>query len=221
MSTNKQTVERDFYYKREVNRKHKLKVWGFSLGGHLMTYLVITAIRMAFPFMSFSSNSFGVSYVIMGALVCIPVAIILPHWAVRMYLSHLIPRIYSLADDPNEWRKKAVQLISICEPVRFVLGLLPLSFTRFGSTTAPATFVIYSYFYLYPTEKYDQIIMNYSFELVDILVFLLIYLAYFVIYEYFFLKYIRKQMIRQRIYLEGELAVREKYYNYNKRKFDD
>ena len=221
MSIEKQTVERDFYYKREVNRKHKLKVLGFSLGGHLMTYLVITAIRMAFPFMSFSSTNFGVSYVIMGAFVCIPVAIILPHWAVRAYLSHLIPRIYSLADDPSEWRKKSLQLISVCEPVRFVLGLLPLSFTRFGSTTAPAVFVIYSYFYLYPTEKYEQIVLNYSFELVDILVFLLIYIVYFAIYECFFLRYIKKQMMRQQRYLSGELAVREKYYNYNKRRFDD
>ena len=221
MSTNKQTVERDFYYKREINRKHKLKVLGFSLGGHLMTYLVITAIRMAFPFMSFSSTSFGVSYVIMGAIICIPVAIILPHWAVRRYLSHLIPRIYSLDDDPREWKKKALQLISICEPVRFVLGLLPFSFTRFASTTAPATFVTYSYFYLYPTEKYEQVIMNYNVELVDFLVFLLIYLLYFAIYELFFLRYIKKQMMRQQIYLKGELDIREKYYNYNKRRFDD
>lgn len=221
MSTEKQTVERDFYYKREVARKHKLKVMGFSLGGHLMTYLIITAIRMAFPFLSISSPEFGVSYIIIGALICIPIAILLPSWAVRRYLSHLIPRIYSLSDDPNEWRKKAVQLISLCEPVRFVLGLLPFSFTRFASTTAPATFVIYSYFYLYPMEKYDQVIMNFNVELADLLVFLLIYIVYYAVYEYFFLRYIKKQMMRQRVYLEGMLAERDKYYNYNKRKFDD
>ena len=221
MSTEKQTVERDFYYKREVNRKHKLKVLGFSLGGSFMTYIVITAIRMAFPFLSISSPSFGVSYIIFGAFICIPVAVLLPHWAVSKYLSNLIPRVYSLADDPREWKKKALQLISICEPVRFVLGLLPFSFTRFGSTTAPATFVIYSYFYLYPTEKYDQIIINNQAELVDWLVFLLIYILYFIICEFFFLKYIKKQMMCQQIYLNGMLAERDKYYNYNKRKFDD
>ena len=221
MSTDKQAVERDFYYKREVNRKHKLKVMGFSLGGHLTTYIVIAAIRMAFPFLSIGSPSFGVSYIIIGALICLPVAALLPFWAVRKYLSYLIPRIYSLADDPKEWRKKAVQLISVGEIVRFVLGLLPFSFTRFGMTTAPVTFVAYSYFYLYPTEKYEQIIMNYSFGFVDFLVFLLIYFAYFAIYEYFFLKYIKKQMMRQQVYLEGMLAERDKYYNYNKRKFDD
>ena len=221
MLTDKQTLERDFYYKREVDLKHKLKVMGFSLGGHLTAYIVIAAIRMAFPFLSISSAAFGVSYIIIGALICIPITILLPSWAVRRYLSHLIPRIYSLSDDPNEWRKKAVQLISLCEPVRFVLGLLPFSFTRFGSTTAPATFVIYSYFYLYPTEKYDQVIMNYNVELTDLLVFLMIYIVYYAVYEYFFLRYIKKQMMRQQTYLEGMLAEKDKYYNYNKRKFYD
>ena len=63
--------------------------------------------------------------------------------------------------------------------------------------------------------------MNNSFEFVDFLVFLLIYFAYFVIYECFFLRYIKKQMMRQQVYLEGMLAERDKYYNYNKRKFYD
>lgn len=221
MLTDKQTLERDFYYKREVDLKHKLKVMGFSLGGHLTAYIVIAAIRMAFPFLSISSAAFGVSQIIAGFLICLPVAILIPGWAVRRYLSFLISRIYSLADEPKEWHKKAVQLISLGEIVRFVLGLLPFSFTRFGSTTAPITFIVYSYFYLYPTEKYDQIILNYDVSGIDLLVFILIYLVYFAIYEVLFLRYIKKQMMRQQTYLEGMLAEKDKYYNYNKRKFYD
>ena len=70
-------------------------------------------------------------------------------------------------------------------------------------------------------EKYDQVIMNFNVGLTDLLVFLMIYIVYYAVYEYFFLRYIKKQMMRQRIYLEGMLAERDKYYNYNKRKFDD
>ena len=217
----KDIIKRDFYYEREITLKHKLKVLGFSLGGHLTTYFIIMIIRMAFPFLSISSPSFGVSYIIIGAVICISVAAFLPSWAVRKYLSYLIPRIYSLADDIKEWRKKAVQLIFVGELVRFVLGILPLSFTKFGMTTAPVTFVAYSYFYLYPTEKYDQIVLNNSVGSLDLIVFILIYLVYFIIYEFFFLKYIKKQMLRQQVYLEGELSVNNKYYNYNKRRFDD
>ena len=36
-----------------------------------------------------------------------------------------------------------------------------------------------------------------------------------------FLKYIKKQMMRQQVYLKGMLVERDKYYNHNKRKFYD
>ena len=49
----------------------------------------------------------------------------------------------------------------------------------------------------------------------------MIYIVYYAVYEYFFLRYIKKQMMRQQTYLEGMLAEKDKYYNYNKRKFYD
>lgn len=217
MTQNQQVIERDYYYKRQVTAKHIAKVAGFSFVGNVFTYFIVNNI---FSILASLSSSDDVLYMIVGSIICLPVAILLPCFPIYKYLSFLLPRLYSLADAPKSWYKKAIRLISGSEILRFVLGLLPLNLTKYGVTTSPVTYLIYELLWIKPLDKYDDIWLNNEVALLDFLVFLIIYLIYFAVYEFFLLKKIKKEFVRQQKYLEGCLNEREKYYNFNKRRLD-
>ena len=209
---------RDYYYQREVSAKHMLKVAGFSFAGNVITYFISALIIFLLQFY-FAGNM--VLVVAVGAVIILPISALLPSFPPYRYLYHLVPRIYSLADDINVWYKKAVKLIMYCEAARFAVGLLPLAFTKYGILTSPFTYYVYTFLYVYPTDSYDRIMLNNQTGSVDVLVFVLAYFAYFAAYEFFILRKIKRYMIRQQEYLEGCKQEREKYYNYNKIKFYD
>ena len=209
---------RDYYYQREVSRKHMLKVAGFTFGGNAVTYFLGALVLFLLNFY-FAGNT--VLVVAVGAVIIIPASAVVSCFPPYRYLYHLVPRIYSLADDIKDWRKKAVKLIMYCEIARFATGLLPLAVTKYGILTSPFTYYTYTFLYVYPSDSYDRIILNGQVGLVDVLVFLFVYISYFAAYEFFILRKIKKYMIGQQEYLEGCKQEREKYYNYNKIKFYD
>ena len=195
-----------------------LKVAGFTFAGNIITYFACALILFLLNFY-FAGNT--VLVVAVGAFIVIPISIFVPGFLPSRYLYHLVPRIYSLADDIKEWRKKAVKLIVYCEVARFAVGLLPLAVTKYGILTSPFTYYTYTFLYVYPSDSYDRIILNGRVGFVDVLVFLFVYISYFAAYELFMLRRIKKYMIGQQEYLEGCKQEREKYYNYNKIKFYD
>ena len=149
------------------------------------------------------------------------ISAMLPSFPPYRYLYFLVPRLYSLVDDIKVWYKKAIRLITFSEVLRFLVGLLPLPFTKYGITTSPFTYFAYTFLYVYPTDSYERIVQNNEVGFIDVLVFIFIYLVYFAIYEFFLLKKIKKYMVNQQEYLEGARNEREKYYNYNKIKLYD
>ncbi len=209
---------RDYYYQREVNFKHMAKVAAYTFGGNIVTYFVIALIIFS---LEFYLGGNMVLVVAVGAVITLPVAAWLPSFPPYRYLYFLVPRLYSLADDIKIWYKKATKLILFSEPLRFVIGLLPFSFTKYGIITSPFTYFAYTLLYIYPTDNYDKIVINKDLGFVDLAVFAFIYLAYFAAYEFFLLRKIKKYMVDQQEYLEGCRNEREKYYNYNKIKFYD
>ena len=209
---------RDYYYKREVSFKHMAKVAAYTLGGNIVTYFIIAVILFMLEFY-LAGNM--VLVVAIGAVITLPIAALLPCFPPYRYLYFLVPRLYSLADDIKVWYEKAVKLIAFGEAMRFLVGLLPLPFTKHGIVTSPFTYFAYTFLYIYPTDSYERIVLNKEIRFVDGAAFAFIYLAYFAVYEIFLLRKIKKYMVNQQEYLEGARNEREKYYNYNKIKFYD
>ena len=209
---------RDYYYKREVSFKHMAKVAAYTLGGNIVTYFIAALVIFLLEFY-LAGNM--VLVVAVGTFIILPISVVFPCFPPYRYLYHLVPRLYSLADDIKVWYKKATKLIVFSEICRFIVGLLPLAFTEYGILTSPFTYYTYVFLYVYPTDNYDRIMLNNDQGFVDVAVFMAIYLVYFVIYEFFLLRKIKKYMIGQQEYLEGCRQEREKYYNYNKIKFYD
>jgi hypothetical protein len=83
--------------------------------------------------------------------------------------------------------------------------------------TSPITYLLYTLFYIEPLGKFDAVLIKRKASFMDILVFLLIYCAYFFLYDYLMYGKIKKQILRHQQYLQGCMDEKEKYYNYNKR----
>ena len=151
---------------------------------------------------------------VLQVLLTIPVAIVLPSFLVHRYLASAVPKLFSLRDDVSLWHKKAIRLIAPEEAVRFLIGLVPLPFTEYGVLTSPVTYLLYTLVYVNPTDKYEEVMVNHHASLIDTAVFLLIYLIYFALYNFFLFRKFKKEVIRQHTYLEGCLAEKQKSENY-------
>lgn len=193
--------EQNFYYEDQLNWEDRLKFGAVSIGVHFAAYFVSSflfslLLGMLPPI---------AQYPLLGILYTV-----LPLFWMGKYLSSAIPPMYSLTDDDALWRKKAVSLMLPGEIVRFVLGILPSPLLRYGTVTSPLTGLLYDLLYITPTGKYESIMVNGTLGVLDIAVFLLIYFAYFAVYEFVVLRMFRKRLTRHISELEGELKEREK-----------
>lgn len=209
MTQNQQIIERDFYYEKKVTSSDILKFIAVSAGAHLAAYYYILCFTSLISLWKGTAT-----YVVLQVLLTIPVAIVLPSFLVHRYLASAVPKLFSLRDDVNTWHKKAIRLIIGEEALRFLIGLLPLPFTAYGVLTSPVTYLIYTLVYVNPMDKYEEVLVNHHANLLDTAVFLLIYLIYFSLYNFFLFRKFKKEVIRQHTYLEGCLAEKQKSENY-------
>lgn len=209
MNEKQYILERDFYYKREITYADRFKFLGVTLLAHFLAYyymMCFTSLTQIWVGSAF--------YVVFQAIGLLPIAWLIPFFLIRQYLQARIPKLFSLADEENAWRQKAFRWISLCELLRFLTGLIPLSITRFGVMTSPVTYLLYTLFYIEPLGKFDAVLRDGKAGLLDLTVFFLIYGAYFFLYDYFLVRRIQKEAARHRQYLRGCLREKEKYYDY-------
>lgn len=193
--------EHNFFYNSKLNWEDRLKFGAVSIGVQFAAYFIssfLFALLLGmFPMIA--------QYLLRGILY-----IILPFLWIRKYFSSVIPSMYSLTDDDALWRKKAISLMLPGEIVRFVLGILPSPLLRYGTVTSSITGLLYDLLYIIPMEKHKLIMENGTPGLLDIAVFLLIYLTYFAVYEYIVFRMFRKRLTSHISELEEELKEREK-----------
>ena len=205
MTHDDKIIKRDFYFNREVTRKEKIKFMGITLISNAATFYIITLVAQLLSIMR------GMAlHVLLQALTLLPIAVILPWIMTTRAMRHIVSRFYSLADDVDNWHKKAISIVTLGEAVRFGIGLLPTVFTKFGMITSPVTYHIYSLFYVVPTGRYEEAIAGAGTSFLDTAVFLLIYILYFAIYEFLFMKKFKKEVIRNKNFLEATLLERKK-----------
>ena len=205
MTHDDKIIRRDFYFNREVTRKEKIKFMGITLISNAATFYIITLVAQLLSIMQ------GMAlHVLLQALTLLPIAVILPWIMTTRAMRHIVSRFYSLADDVDNWHKKAISIVTLGEAVRFGIGLLPTVFTKFGMITSPVTYHIYSLFYVVPTGRYEQAVGGAGTSFMDTAVFLLIYVLYFAIYEFLFMKKFKKEVIRNKNFLEATLLERKK-----------
>ena len=209
MNEKQYVLERDFYYKREITYADRFKFLGVTLLAHFLAYYYM----MCFTSLTqiWGGSAF---YVVFQAIGLLPIAWLIPFFLTRQYLRARIPKLFSLADEESGWRQKAVRWISLCELLRFLTGLIPLSTTRFWVMTSPVTYLLYTLFYIEPLGKFDAVLRDGKAGPLDLTVFFLIYGAYFFLYDYFLVRRIQKEAARHRQYLRGCLREKEKYYDY-------
>ena len=201
--------ERDFFYKREITHTDRLKFLGVALLSNYLAHYYMLCSRYLTRFLIVSQV-----YVIVQALCLIPIALLLPPFLIKQYIRAKTPHLFSLLDNSDDWHNKAFSWIAMGEFIRFLIGFIPLSVTKFGIITSPITYLLYESFYLEPLDKFDTVILNNHIGFFDAMVFLLIYGLYFLLHSYFLSRKIKKEVKRHLQYLQGCLNEKEKYYHY-------
>lgn len=209
MTQNQQIIERDFYWTKHITASDSLKFFGISMLSNFMAYYYVVCCN------SLISVFEGMAaYVLLQALMTIPLTIFLPPFLMKFYIRSAVPKLYSLADDPQKWYRKAAKLMAVPEIIRFLAGILPVSFLNYGVLTSPVTYCLYSLLYITPFDKYNEVLLNGNIGVMDTIVFLLIYVLYYGIYEYVIVKKFRKEVFRHNVYLEGCLSEKLKVISY-------
>lgn len=209
MTQNQQIIERDFYYKKQVTASDILKYLGISLLSNFAAYYYVICCTSMISIWEGTAT-----YVLLQIILTIPLTIFLPPFLIFRYIRSVVPKLYSLADDLQKWYTKALRLTVISEIIRFLLGILPVNFLNYGVITSPVTYCLYSLFYITPLEKYDEVLLEGHASIIDTIVFLLIYMLYYVIFEYVISRKFKKEVIRHNFYLEGTLNEKLKEQSY-------
>ena len=209
MTQNEQIIKRDFYYQRDVTAVDRCKFAAVSLGAQLAAYYYILCFTSLLSMWQGSAT-----HAVLQALCTLPVAALLPSFLVHRYLASAVPKLYSLRDEEKWWHKKAVRLMLGGEIFRFLVGLIPLPFTAYGVLTSPVTYLLYTIAYVNPAGKYEAIFVHHSVSPVDTAVFLIIYVLYFSLYNFFLYRRCRHEVRRQHVYLTGCLREKEKSDSY-------
>ena len=213
MSPNQQEIERDFYFKKEIVQSDTLKYAGITILANFMAYYLVFCINY---FLSALQGT--ASYVLFQFILFIPICAVVPSFLVYQYVRHFVPKYFSLADTPDTWHKKVLRWVGIGELLRLLLGLLPFSITKFGVTTSPLTYHLYTLIYVVPTDKFDAIMLDGGATFGDVAVFLIIYILYFALYSFLLSGKIKKEITRHQTYLEGCIKEKERFYNFNKKR---
>ena len=208
-----QVIERDFYFKRAISRSDTLKYAGITILANFIAYYFVFCVNYFLAILEGSA-----SYVLLQIILFIPICAVVPSLLVYQYVRHFVPQYFSLADTPDTWRKKALQWVGIGELLRLLLGLVPLSITKFGASTSPLTYHLYTFVYVMPTDRFDTIMLDGGSTFADIAVFLIIYILYFALYSFLLSGKIKKEIARHQMYLEGCLKEKERFYDFNKKR---
>lgn len=209
MTQNQQIPERDYYAEKTVTASHSLKFMLIHIGIHMAVYYCVL-----FCGVFFSAFAGSATYVVLQAVTTIPLAIILPLILLKRYCQSVIPKLYTLADAPENWHRKAIRLILPGEIVRFLLGFVPIPILQYGVITSPAAYCLYNLCYITPLGKYEAVLVNRNGSAVDTIVFLGIYILYFAVYEVVIFRKFRKETVRHTTFLTGSLHERNRTQKY-------
>ena len=212
MKQQHQVIERDFYYKRDITLTDMVKFAGVTLLSNFLAYYYMICFMYLTKFLTGSQI-----YIVVQVLGLLPIALLLPIFLLNQYIRAKIPHLFSLSDNSDHWYKKAIRWIAMGELIRFLIGFIPLSITKFGVITSPTTYLLYTLFYIEPFDKFDAIMLNNNIRFLDVVVFLVIYCLYFLLHSYFLGRKIKKEVTRHFVYLQGCMNEKEKYYDFNKR----
>ncbi|MBR5444638.1 MAG: hypothetical protein IKV57_00850 [Clostridia bacterium] len=203
-------MKQDFQETKPVTVSEKLRFAGASLFSHLLAFWAVYCIYLyLYAYLEGSAL-----FVLLQIFFTLPISILLPRWWMKKHLPTQIPRLYTLADDPEVWYKKALRLILPTEILRFLMGLLPFPICRCGLLTSPVTYLLYTLVYVIPLERYDAIMVQNQPTPLDTAVFLGIYCAYFIFYNLSLMKRFRKEAQSHIRYLEGQRTEKERTKNY-------
>ena len=211
MNQKRQVIGRDFYYKREITYTDMLKFAGITVLANFLAYYAI----MCFMYVTDVLTGSAI-YVVVQVLGSIPIALFLPAFLLGQYIRAKTPHFFSLSDRSEPWHKKAIRWAAMGEILRFLIGFIPLSMTKFGVITSPITYLLYNLVYLAPLGKFDAVMLNNNMGFLDVVVFLLIYVLYFSLNSYFLCRKMKKEVTRHFVYLQGCMDEKEKYYDFNK-----
>ncbi len=206
MTQEEQIIQRDFYSEKRVTLPDILKFIGISILSQTAAYYYVFFLATYITILLRGTAS----GVFLQVLLTVPVAYLLPFFLVRLYVSRVLPKLYTLADDPARWYEKAIRLTGPGEVLRFVCGLLPFSYTAYGLLTSPVTYLLYALLYVNPADGYEKILADHQPGAADAAVFLLIYCLYFAVFEFFLFRECRKAALRRRRDLESDLTERRK-----------
>lgn len=206
MTQEEQIIQRDFYSEIKVTFPDILKFTGVSLLSQAAAYYYVFFLTSYTAILLRGTAS----DVFWQVILTVPAAYLLPFFLVRRYLSRILPKLYTLADDPERWYEKAIRLTGAGEVLRFFLGLLPFSYTAYGLLTSPVTYLLYTLLYVNPADGYEKIIVDHQPGAADTAVFMLIYCLYFAVFEFSLFRECRKAALRRRRNLENDLIERNK-----------
>ncbi|MBQ8642579.1 MAG: hypothetical protein IJ480_10225 [Clostridia bacterium] len=203
-------MKQDFYETRMVTVAENLRFAGASLFSHLLAFWAVFCLYL-YLYVYLDGSAF---FVLLQIFFTLPVSILLPRWWMGKHLPTQIPRLYSLADAPEKWYRKALWLILPEEILRFMMGLLPFPLCRCGLLTSPVTYLLYTLLYVNPLERYEAVMVQRNPTALDIIVFLGIYCGYFCLYNLSLLKRFRKEALSHIRYLEGQLTEKNRARDY-------
>ena len=203
-------MNQDFYETRMVTVPEMLRFAGASLFSHLLAFWAVYCLYL-YLYVHLDGSAL---FVLLQICFTLPVSVLLPRWWMRKHLPTQIPRLYSLADAPDMWYRKALRLILPEEIFRFMVGLLPFPICRCGLLTSPVTYLLYTLLYVIPLDRYEAVMVQNQSTPLDTVVFLGVYCGYFCLYNLFLLKRFRKEAQSHIRYLEGQLTEKQRARDY-------
>ena len=210
MTTHELVRQRDYYYKTQVFIEDKLLFAAISFAAHIISYYLVVYIIGAYIGVFVSSPSWKFVF---DLLICMPATLVCPLLILKMLLRRCIGRMYSLADDMGIWYKKAISLIIIGEVLRFVTAFLPFTYTRFGVLTSPFSYMLYSLVYLVPADRYEAVMLAEQTEIIDIIIFTVVYIISFTLYEFILLKITKNGLDRHMTDLKNRCFEHDSTYD--------
>jgi len=203
-------IQRDYYYEHSITWEDRLGYAGFTVFAHIAVYLFTTLVVSHLLELWYGMAT----YVLLNVLITVPTVFILPLVLMKFHFKSTVPKLYSLADDPALWKKKAASFLLFGEAVRFLIGLLPTAVTQYGTVTSPVTMMLYEIFYLTPAGRFEAAAVNGQASFADLLVFFGIYLVYFAVYGWILLRMFKKRHGLHIRYLTGAMNEYDKEQRY-------
>lgn len=200
---------RDYFYSSAITRADRLRYAALTFGVHFGVYLIVSPLLSAFLTIYTGDSA---TNILLQMLLGIPLAAILPFVFMKRLARPLIRSIFSLADEEKDIPQKLFALCAPGEAIRFALGLI--LFMGYGAYVAPLPAMVFSAIFNLLTGGFDTGAAPTAPALIHWLLFLLLYLLYFAVFEILLSRRLCRMAAKHRQYLVSVQAEKDKYQNY-------